>query len=130
MFALALVLGVSCAWAEQATKVEAITAEELQKQLQAGETKPLLIDVREPGEYEAVHIDGALLAPLGSVTERLEAIDKNQRIVLVCRSGRRSAKAYELLRERGFTALKNLDGGMLRWESLGYPVVKKQDAKP
>ena len=116
----------ACADETAGKKIETITAEELQKRLTSTEVKPLLVDVREPNEFDAVHIEGALLAPLGSVAKDMASVDKNREIVLVCRSGRRSGLAYEILAERGFTSLKNMQGGMIAWEKLGYPVVKKQ----
>lgn len=106
-------------------KIETITVEALQKRLKSEGTKPLIVDVREPHEYEAVHIDGARLAPLGKVESQLGDVEKSREIVLVCRSGRRSGKAYELLAARGFTNLRNVEGGMIAWEKNGYPVVKK-----
>lgn len=107
-------------------KILTIDADGLNKKLEAREAKPLVVDVREPHEYEAVHIDGALLAPLGQVEKDLEKVDKNREIVLVCRSGRRSGIAYERLEARGFTNLRNLTGGMIAWEKGGHPVAKKK----
>ncbi|HET7705637.1 MAG TPA: rhodanese-like domain-containing protein [Thermoanaerobaculia bacterium] len=100
-----------------------ITAPALHARLQSKE-KPIIVDVREPSEFQEGHIQGAKLAPLGSVEQGVEGIAKDREIVLVCRSGRRSGKAQELLTARGYTKLQNMEGGMLAWEKNGYPVVK------
>ena len=101
-----------------------ITAEALHQRLQSQDDKPLVVDVREPHEFEAVRIDGARLAPLGSVVAELEDVDKDREIVLVCRTGNRSGKAQKLLAARGYTRLQNMEGGMVDWEKRGLPVVK------
>lgn len=86
----------------------------------------LLLDVREPDEYAALHAPGAKLIPLGEVQARLAEIAayKDQPVVVVCRSGRRSAKAVELLKEAGFSRVSNVEGGMLAWQQAGLEVVR------
>ena len=106
-----------------AGEVTTMSVDELHQRLAKKDAKPLVVDVRETSEWDEGHIDGALLKPLGSIDE-LE-VDKNREIVLVCRSGRRSAKAFEVLAARGYTKLWNLEGGMLEWEKRGYPVTTK-----
>ena len=107
-----------------ADDIRLISPETLQQRLSGKGAKPLVVDVREVEEYQSGHIAGARLAPLAKVEEGLAGVPRDRELVLVCRSGRRSAKAYELLAERGFTRLWNLEGGMLAWEKLGYPVTK------
>lgn len=113
----------ACGSADQETRSRVTTAPELQERLKSAK-KPLVVDVREPSEFDSGHIDGALLAPLGSVDKGLPGVEKDREIVLVCRSGRRSAKAQEILAAQGYTRLQNMEGGMLAWEKLGYPTVK------
>lgn len=86
----------------------------------------LLLDVREPGEYSAVHVPNAKLIPLGQVSSRLKEIEayKDKPIVVMCRSGRRSAQAVTILREAGYTQVSNVNGGILAWESDGLEVIK------
>jgi len=86
----------------------------------------LLLDVREPGEYSAVHAPNAKLIPLGQVSSRLKEIEayKDKPIVVMCRSGRRSAQAVTILREAGYTQVSNVNGGILAWESDGLEVIK------
>lgn len=86
----------------------------------------LLLDVREQDEYAAVHAPDSTLIPLGQLSSRLAEIQKykSKPVAVVCRSGRRSAQAVELLRNAGFTQAVNVEGGMSAWESAGLPVIK------
>ena len=74
----------------------------------------VLVDVREPHEYQICHLDGKLI-PLQSLPQRLGELDREDHIVVHCRSGGRSAKAVELLRASGFENAWNLEGGILAW---------------
>lgn len=96
-----------------------ITAEQLQKRLAGGE-KLIIIDVREPDEWEQGHIPGARLIPLGQIGSRSNELDPGQEIILVCRSGNRSGQAQRVLEGKGFRRTVNMVGGMLRWNG---PVV-------
>jgi adenylyltransferase/sulfurtransferase len=91
-----------------------ITVQELKSKLDDG--IPLrIIDVREPHEWDIVHIEGAELIPLGDILNRMNELDTAEDIVMQCRSGVRSAKALHQLREAGFRKIKNLKGGVLAW---------------
>ena len=81
----------------------------------------LLIDVREPEEWEAGHAPGARHIPLAELPDRLGELDASDRIVVICRSGGRSALATEWLTEAGFDAA-NLIGGMQAWAQSGQGV--------
>lgn len=86
-----------------------------------------IIDVRMPDEYtgELGHIKSAQLVTLGpDLKTFLDTIEKNRRIIFVCRSGVRSAQATQDALRSGFTQVYNLDGGMLKWNSLRLPVIK------
>lgn len=74
------------------------------------------VDVREPDEYAAGHIPGAVLLPVGQVREKAAALlpDKAARLLVYCRTGRRSAAACKQLQQMGYTAVANL-GGILSW---------------
>ena len=95
-----------------------ITVEELKQRLDKGET-PILIDVREPYEYEEFNI-GAKLIPLGDIARSADAIseDRDAEIIIHCRSGKRSAAAQNFLQQMGFTNVRNLTGGMLAWQRM------------
>jgi len=87
----------------------------------------LLLDVREPAEYAAIHAPNAKLIPLGEVGLRLKEIEayKDKPVAVICRSGRRSAKAVALLQEAGFTQASNVQGGIQAWEKAGLEVIKQ-----
>jgi rhodanese-related sulfurtransferase/rubrerythrin len=75
----------------------------------------LLLDVRQPEEYQAGHIPGATLIPLGELEARNGELDRNRKIIAYCRSGRRSMAAAIALCGLGFKGLYHLDGGILAW---------------
>lgn len=85
-----------------------------------------LVDVREPDEYvgELGHIAGAQLVPLATLAASARVWAREEDIVLICRSGRRSARAATDLVSMGFTRVMNLDGGMLAWQAGDLPVVR------
>jgi len=74
-----------------------------------------LLDVREPHEYQICNIPAAKLIPLGDLPKRLNELNPDDLIVAHCKSGVRSAKAIDLLRQSGFTKLRNMKGGILAW---------------
>jgi len=86
----------------------------------------LVLDVREPGEYEAGHVLNSKLIPLGKLKERMGELEKyrDQSIVVVCRSGARSGTASYLLGRQGFTQVYNLAGGVLAWQKVNLPLEK------
>ena len=75
----------------------------------------VVIDVRNVDEYRSGHIEGSRLIPLDELAYRVDQIDRDRDVVVVCRSGNRSAQACELLRERGFARIRSLDGGLSSW---------------
>jgi len=82
----------------------------------------LLIDVREQSEYDAGHIPGITLIPMGEIPNRLADIPKDKTVIVSCQSGRRSAQVASFLQEQGFTNVHDLDGGFSAWERAGVPV--------
>lgn len=99
-----------------------ITPIELADALKRGDDFDL-IDVREPYELDIANIPGARLMPLGTVGDAMETLDKSREIVIMCRSGKRSMTAAKQLAEAGFTNVKNLNGGILRWSADVDPTV-------
>jgi glyoxylase-like metal-dependent hydrolase (beta-lactamase superfamily II)/rhodanese-related sulfurtransferase len=83
---------------------------------------PLLLDVREPGEYQAGHLPGALSIPQAELALHLSELPRDREILTVCASGARSRRAGEFLRAHGFDRVTNLDGGTNGWIQAGYPV--------
>jgi len=88
----------------------------------------VLLDVREPGEWRAGHAPQAILIPMGDVRARLDELPQARRIVVVCRSGGRSAAITGALRASGYDAV-NLTGGMCAWTAAGLPVAADADAE-
>jgi DMSO/TMAO reductase YedYZ molybdopterin-dependent catalytic subunit/rhodanese-related sulfurtransferase/glyoxylase-like metal-dependent hydrolase (beta-lactamase superfamily II) len=96
-----------------------VTARAAQAMLAGG---ALLLDVREPDEWQEGHSPGAVLMPMGDVPARRHELPAGTRIVVVCRSGGRSAAITEALCAQGYDAV-NLTGGMCAWAAAGFPVV-------
>ena len=101
-----------------------ITPVELKAKMDAGEDF-LLVDVREPSEFQFAKIPGAVLIPLGEIERRYEELPEDKEIILQCRSGMRSAQALGFLQAKGYTKLANLKGGILAWSDTVDPTVPK-----
>jgi len=91
-----------------------ITAHELRDEWQRNPAL-VVVDVREPHEYEIAHIDGAVLMPLGELPDRLGELDGHHEIVTHCHHGARSLKALEILKAAGFSKVRSLRGGIDAW---------------
>jgi glyoxylase-like metal-dependent hydrolase (beta-lactamase superfamily II)/rhodanese-related sulfurtransferase len=91
-----------------------------------GDSRRLLLDVRQPEEYtgELGHLPGAILVPLPELPARLGEIEsyRDKTVIAICRSGSRSAKAATMLRDAGFRDVWNMTGGTLAWRERGFPV--------
>jgi adenylyltransferase/sulfurtransferase len=85
----------------------------------------VLIDVREPHEYQICRIPNARLIPLGELPKRVHELDSAEEIVAHCKSGMRSGKAVDFLKTAGFRKVKNLKGGILAWSDKVDPSVPK-----
>ena len=107
------------------TSVPEISVHELKRRRDAGDA-PFLLDVREPYEAEIANIGSDQLIPVDQLADRLDEleIDDGREVVVYCRSGSRSARATELLREKGYDA-SNLAGGVLAWSDEIDPDVRK-----
>ncbi len=86
----------------------------------------LLVDVREPNEYSEIHAQGALLLPLSELESRFSELPKDRPLLMICRSGARSARAGEYLLAQGYSDVTNLAGGTLAWAEAGLPVERGQ----
>lgn len=91
-----------------------ITATSLKADLDRGR-QPILLDVREPHEFEICKLEGSMLLPLGELETRINELDHDMDIVVICRSGARSEQAVKHLLEAGFKHTQNLVGGVLAW---------------
>lgn len=100
-----------------------ITPTELKQRLDAGE-EILVLDVREPFEYQIANIGGTLI-PLNEVPQRLGEIEREREIVVHCKSGGRSQRAAEFLAQAGYAKVSNLAGGITAWSNEVDPTVPK-----
>ena len=105
------------------SNVPEMQVEELKRALDAGEDI-FVLDVREPHEYQICNIGGHLI-PLGELPKRVHELDSSREIVAHCRSGVRSAKAVDFLRQAGFRKVRNLAGGILAWADRVDPKMPK-----
>jgi adenylyltransferase/sulfurtransferase len=103
--------------------VPEIQPRELKAHLDSG-ADIFILDVREPHEYQICNLNGHLI-PLGDLPARMSELDSSREIVAHCRSGVRSAKAVTLLRQAGFSKVKNLAGGILAWSDQVDSTVPK-----
>ena len=113
-----------CGIPQQVTNTGELDVIEVKQKIDRGDDF-LLLDVREPHEYQIASISKAKLIPLGEVTKRLNEIDPEAEIVVHCKSGGRSAKAVEILRQNGYKNVSNMRGGILAWSEKVDPRVPK-----
>ena len=76
---------------------------------------PMLLDVREPWEFEICHIDGSVNIPMGQISQRLEQLQMATEIVVICHHGIRSRQVISFLQQQSVATLVNLDGGVDAW---------------
>ena len=94
--------------------MQTMTTTEVQQAIESGAALKL-IDVREVEEVEAGHIPGIINIPLSVLETRMPELDKSEKYIIVCRSGKRSGMATQLLESHGFD-VTNMVGGMLEWQ--------------
>jgi len=121
-----LILGVSAVWIFNRNTTG---SQSLPKEISVSEATAkrdagaFILDVRQPDEWNTGHIPGATLIPLDQLASRVNELPRDQEIVVVCRSGNRSAQGRDILLDAGFTQVTSMAGGMIQWESAGYPTV-------
>lgn len=91
-----------------------ITPAETKQRLERGE-KVLLVDVREPWEFEICRVEGAKLIPMGSIPANLQALDTDDPVICYCHHGMRSLDVAVWLRGQGVTTVRSMSGGIDRW---------------
>lgn len=97
------------------------------KKLRDDNQRFLLLDVRQPNEYEAAKIDGSVLIPMGELSDRISELDthKDGRIIVHCHHGGRSMQVTQALRSRGFDQAQNMAGGIDVWSQEIDPSVPR-----
>ncbi len=113
---------VAALWMTSRNKANLPPKISVQEAYQAYQEGEFVLDVRTQPEWDEYHVEGATLIPLDELPNRLNELPKDQKIVVVCRSGNRSSVATQILRENGFQAT-SIAGGLNAWLAAGYPVV-------
>jgi adenylyltransferase/sulfurtransferase len=107
--------GITPEPAVPAANQDEVTVQEMKRALEDPKLGIKVLDVREPDEYQIAHINGVPLVPLSALHERFTELDPNQQYYIHCKSGIRSMKALQFLREQGFKYLKSVKGGISAW---------------
>jgi len=121
-----LVLGASAIWfiSRGATGTDSYPLEiSINDALAKRDAGAFILDVRQPEEWNEFHVPDSTLIPLGELAARAAELPKDQEIVIVCRSGNRSAQARDMLLDAGFTQVTSMAGGLNQWKAAGYPTV-------
>lgn len=107
----------------EATVVMLASPQEAQALIADGDVK--LLDVRTPEEFAAGHLAGAENIDFydSDFADQIDALGKGAKYVVYCRSGNRSGQATELMAQKGFTTVTDVDGGIVAWEGAGLPTV-------
>src|SRR5512142_2383271 len=123
---------------EALARVKEIMPWDLSRALAAG-SKPILLDVREPAEFELLRIPGSINVPRGVLEQSCEwdydetvpelASGRDQEIVVICRSGKRSVLAADVLLQMGFTNVVSLKTGVRGWSDYEQPMTNGQGAE-
>ncbi len=103
--------------------VEDVQPVDLQALLKDG-VHPMVIDVREPWEYQMGHVAGSKLIPLGQLAQRVNELHPDQPVAVICQSGSRSQSAAALLAQKGFKKVYNVVGGMSAWQMSGLEIAR------
>ncbi len=107
----------------------AATAQGLPREISVSEAASMrdagafILDVREPDEWNDSHIPGATLIPLGELASRVNEVPQDQEVVVVCRSGNRSAQGRDILLSAGFENVTSMAGGINQWKTAGLETV-------
>ena len=103
-----------------------ITPQLLQQWLaDTGRKRPVLLDVREPWEYQTCRIEGSTLAPMNTIPARAQELDPDTETVVICHHGARSFQVAVFLERNGFSNLYNLQGGVNAWANQVEPTMPR-----
>jgi rhodanese-related sulfurtransferase len=121
-----VMLGILAVWmtsrgtTEDVSSPPEISVEEAVARRESG---AFMLDVRQPEEWNEFHVPDSTLIPLGELASHVNELPRDQEIVIVCRSGNRSAQGRDILLEAGFTRVTSMAGGLTQWKAAGYPTV-------
>ncbi|MBT8118176.1 MAG: sulfurtransferase [Gammaproteobacteria bacterium] len=91
------------------------SAQELKAHLETCDEQPLLLDVRQPWEYEVCKIENSVLLPMSQITAEYNSLDFDRETVVICHHGIRSRRVGRYLEQAGFSNIINLSGGVAQW---------------
>jgi len=124
---VAIIVVIAAIWAFSASGAQPasaypaeINASEVVAKRNAG---AFILDVRQPDEWADYHVPGSTLIPLDQLEARVREVPKDREIVVVCRSGNRSATGRDILKKAGYTQVTSLAGGLSQWKAAGNPTV-------
>jgi rhodanese-related sulfurtransferase len=100
----------------------AVSLDQARAEHEAG--KALLVDIREPDEHATGVVPGARLLPMRQLSARLAELPRDRPVLLICNTQNRSRATFDALRERGWTNLRYVNGGMSEWNRRGWTTVK------
>jgi rhodanese-related sulfurtransferase len=101
--------------------VAAVTVQEAAELQGDGDDGALIVDVREPNEHAQARVEGAVLVPLGQLNNRFSDLPKDRKLLMLCRTGSRSANATRFLNQQGYENATNISGGIVAWHNAGLP---------
>lgn len=104
--------------------IPTVDPREAERRLREDPDRPILLDVREPDEFAEVRAPGAALYPTSTFLLRMDQLPRDRPLLVICRSGNRSAGVTGYLLRNGWTDVVNVAGGMDIWERLGLPVMR------
>ncbi len=102
--------------------IRSIDVAEADRRMRDDADRPLLVDVREPHEFQEVRAPGAVLLPMSSFAARAGELPSNRPLMIVCHTGGRSSAVTGFLARSGRTDVVNVAGGMEAWERGGLPI--------
>ncbi|MBP6544474.1 MAG: rhodanese-like domain-containing protein [Piscinibacter sp.] len=108
--------------AASVAQTSAVSLEQARQEHEAGHA--LLVDIREPEEHATGVAPGAQLLPMRQLPARLSELPRDRPVLLICNTQNRSRATYEALRERGWTNLRFVNGGMSEWSRRAWPMSK------
>jgi len=121
-----VILGLSAVWltsqgtSESSSYPREISVEEAVAKRDSG---AFILDVRQPEEWNEFHVPDSTLISLGELASRVDELPHDREIVVVCRSGNRSAQGRDILLKAGFTQVTSMAGGLTQWKAAGYPTL-------
>lgn len=111
------------------SSIPSVNPKEAWQKLSGSTTSSVLIDVREPWEYQGGHAKGAKNIPLGQLSQRVNEVPRDKEILLICQSGSRSMHAASMLQQANISQVFNVTGGTTVWQMHGLPMEHAQNKR-